>query len=604
MSSSVSLRSYSRFRRLPLRELSLLLAAGVFAGLLGVRLFAGYAERELAENMAETARERLILYTGTLNSALNKYAYLPHILATHPDIQRLILHGDNVDIVNRYLENINKTSGSMELFVLDKNGKTIAASNWNTPESFVGHDYNYRPYYQDAIRHERGGYFGVGATTGKPGFFFTERIQAGGGLLGVAVTKVDLAILQREWRDGGETVFITDRHGVIFLTSRDDWRYKTTKPLSPAASEAMLYQRQYGNILPAPISLRTSSKSGVDLMELGGQTWLYTMRPIEPYGWIIWFCSPVTELQQRVRMVWFIGGGAVCMVFLLLLLARTYIAWGRAKHAAREAEKIRAVNRRLAEEISSRKKTEKDLLAAQDDLLHASRMAALGQVAASMVHELSQPVTSMGMFASSCRRMAQEGSYDRVAETIGHMLGLVQRIKSLIEQLKHFSRKAPLKKTSVPLCEAIANALTVLQFRQEAVNCAPNVVCSGNAAALADALQLEQVLINLVQNALDAVAALEDGMERIVTITVERDAAFVRIVIADNGPGIPPETREKIFTPFFTTKKSGEGIGLGLAIVDNIIHSMGGAIEVGDNSPHGTRFTLTLPSAPEHGNDA
>ena len=591
------------FRQLSRLNFFLLLGAGFVAGLMAVKIFVGYAERDLALDMAKIAEDRLTLYSGTLHSALNKYSYLPHILATHPDIQDLALRGENTNAVNEYLENINATSGSMELFILDTNGKCIASSNWNTPETFVGHDYRYRPYYQNALRIGSGGYFGVGATTGRPGFFFTERICVDGVALGVAVTKVDLAMLQREWRDGGETVFITDRHGVIFLSSRDDWRYKATKSLSNGAKEAMIYQRQYGNSLPDPIDLHAFSKNDVSLMQFGGQTWLYTTQAIAPHGWTIWFCSPVTALRERIETIWFLGCGALCMVLLFLLLVRAVIAWSRAKREVQEAEKIRAVNRRLAEEIRIRKKTEKELLEAQDDLLHASRMAALGQVAASMVHELSQPVTSMSMFASSCRRMVQEGHYAKVGETIGHMLSLVQRIRSLIEQLKHFSRKAPVNVAPVSLGDAIGNALTVLQFKQEIAKCTPRVVCPTDILVLADALQLEQVLINLVQNAFDAVQALEDETERAITITAERDAAIIRIVIADNGFGILPEIREKIFTPFFTTKKSGEGIGLGLAIVDNIIHSMGGSITAGENGTHGTCFTLTLPAAVARGNN-
>lgn len=593
-------RAQGAFQGLSRLKFFLLLFAGLILGLFAVHCFVGYAERKSAASMARTAGDRLVLYSGTLRSALSKYSYLPHILASHPAVLRLVAEGDNADTVNRYLEDVNAASGSMELFILNREGTTVAASNWNRDESFVGHDYRYRPYYQDAMRLGLGGYFGVGATTGRPGFFFTERIGPSEDPLGVAVAKVDLAMLQREWRDGGETVFITDEHGVIFLSSRDDWRYRAARRLSDAAQKAMLYQRQYGSSLPERIELREYEKSGVKLMELGGRTWLYTTRPLSDYGWTIWFCSPVAALEQQTEALWLIGCGAVCMLLLLLLLARIVYAWRRAKREARETEKIRAVNRRLAEEIRIRKKTERDLLAAQDDLLHAGRMAALGQVAASLVHELSQPVTSMSMFVSSCRKLAQEGRHDKVAETVGHMANLVQRIKSLIEQLRLFARKPRTRLALVSLRDALDNALSVLQFKQEAAGCAPEVVCPPEAAVFADALQLEQALINLIQNALDAVSA--NNGEKRVTVTVEAEKKTVRISVADNGPGLDSEVKDKIFTPFFTTKKSGEGIGLGLAIADNIIRSMHGVIETTDVHPHGTRFAFALPRAGKTGN--
>ncbi|SBW00853.1 putative C4-dicarboxylate transport sensor protein DctB [uncultured delta proteobacterium] len=578
--------------------------------LCAVWFFTHIAEQRFAESMARRARERLVIYSGTLDSALNRFSYLSFVLASHPEVQRSVTRGDNIDAMNRYLEELNKTAKSMELFIINREGITIAASNWNNSESFVGHDYHYRPYFQNAMNVGHGQFFGVGATTGKPGFFFTKPIpdpdkaEDGGPHTpaGVAVTKVNLAMLQREWSDSGETVFITDEHGIIFLSSRDEWRYRATKPLSDEAGDALLYQRQYGNTLPDPIEVAAYKRGSLDLMDIGGETWMYTTRRFVEYGWTFWFLTPVTALEQETQVLWLIGGSAVCILLLLLLLARTVLAWSRARRGAMEAKRIQAVNRRLAQEIRIRKETEKELLAAQDDLLHASRMAALGQVAASVVHELSQPVTAMGMFAASCRRLAEEGRQDKVVQTIGHMTGLVDRIKVLIDQLRHFSRKAPGHTGMVPLKAAIANALTVLQFKQEEAACAVSVVCPDNTAVLADAMQLEQVLINLIHNALDAVGALEKSEERTVSIEAAVDTDMVTVSVTDNGPGIGPADRDHIFTPFFSTKKSGEGIGLGLAIVDNIVRSMRGEIRVADNLPRGTRFALRLRLAEHDGN--
>ena len=581
------------------RSFVLFLLAATPACLCAAWFFVHLAEQRIATSMAATARSRLTLYAAMLDSALNRYSYLPHVLATHPAVKRLVAEGDNTDVVNRYLEDLNEASGSMALFILDRKGVAVATSNWNNNESFFGHDYNYRPYFQHALHSGTGGYFGVGATTGKPGFFFTRRITSADMILGVAVTKVDLALLQREWRSGGETVFITDAHGVIFLSSRDDWRYRATLPLSEEAEKAMLYQRQFGNTLPKPIAIDMAQESGVDTVEIEGSRWLYTKQHLNDYGWSIWFLTPASLLEQQTKPMWFIYGGGVFMLLLLVLLARTSFAWTSAKRAAREAENIRAINKRLAEEIFIRKQTERELLSAQDDLLHASRMAALGQVATSVAHELSQPVTSMRMFAASCRRLAEEGQHEKVGQTIGHMLTLVDRINALIGQLKHFSRKAPGKQTRVSLNTAIRNALTVLQFKVEASECAPTVVCPEEAVVIADALQVEQVIINLVHNALDAASSRKASKQApLVDIAVHVGEETVTLSVADNGPGIDPAIREQIFTPFFTTKRSGEGIGLGLAIVDNIVRAMHGEIAVTATASQGTCFALRLPLAP------
>lgn len=566
-----------------------------------VWLFTRFAERGLAADMDAIARDRLILYSGTLNAALNKYSYLPHIIATHPMVKRLVSQGDNRDAVNDYLVDINAVSGSMVLFVLDREGVCIATSNWNLSESFAGHGYHYRPYFLDAMEAGTGAYFGVGATTGKPGFFFTERIEHDGRILGVAVTKVDLPLLQREWRIGGETVFITDEHGVIFLSSRDEWRYRATREIPEPAREAMFYQRQYGSSPPPPIPFDIRRENGVETLRINGSRWIYTTRPINEYGWTIWFLTPLRHLEQQREALWFIGSGGILVLLLVALLTRMYFAWVRAKRAARATEKIHKMNSRLQEEIRIRKETERELLAAQDDLLHASRMAALGQVAASVAHELSQPVTSMRMFASSCRRLVEEGQREKVMQTIGHMLALVDRLKALIDQLKHFSRKTPGKFGPVPLGTAIANALAVLHFEQEKAMCAVGVTCPKEAVVFADMMRIEQVCINLIQNALDAVSMVENPEERRVSVEVVVRGGRVEMSVADNGPGIGTEDIKKIFTPFFTTKQSGQGIGLGLAIVENIVRAMNGEVSVSGNGSGGARFTVSLPLAADGG---
>ena len=619
---------------LPGRRFLAGLLAGVLLCLGGVWLFVQYAQHEVALELERVAGERLTLYSGTLHSALNKYSYLPHILATNPEVQRLVTRGDNTDAVNSYLKDINTASGSMDLFILDREGNTVATSNWDEPGSFAGHKYRYRPYYLDAMRYNRGRYFGVGATTGRPGFFFTQAVRMNPApprpvtpetaayapdIVGVAVTKVDLSMLQKEWRAGGETVFITDENGIIFLSSVDEWRYRATREMPEQVQADMLSQRQYGNTLPPPLDMRAFQKDGVHRLTVAGQTWLCSTRTLDDYGWTLWFLRPEAVLTERAEAHWLMGLGVVSLLTMLALLIRAFYVSATARREAREAWRIRAVNTRLVKEVRIRKKTERELLAAQDDLLHAGQLAALGQVAASVAHELSQPVTSMRMFISSCRRMAQTGRLEQVETTTGHMMELVQRLESLIGQLKHFARKSSSRPVRVPLRSVLENALTVLRFKLEAVGCVPEVICPEEAAVMADALQLEQVCINLMHNALDALDAFHapgaplaaaptggdarqatpqgvsgPSAEKRLRIFVEAAPGAYLLSIEDNGPGIDPQVREQIFQPFFTTKKSGEGIGLGLSIVDKIVRSLQGEITVHDVAPHGTRFTIRL----------
>lgn len=573
----------------------LALFVGLLVSLIATFTVVRHMELDLFVKLRRIASDRLVLYSGGLRSALDKYRYLPHMMATHPDIVRLVTRGDNQDQINRYLENINAVSGSMALFVLNKEGMAIATSNWNEKGSFAGQFYNYRPYYLDAMNKGIGGYYGVGATTGNPGYFFTKRITVGGGSVGVAVTKVDLKPLQRQWHESGETVFITDEHGIIFLSSREEWLYRASRVLDTSVTNAILYQRQYGSELPRTIELDRRRKGDMGLLSIGGQNWIYTTQSLPEFGWTLWYLTSSTVLRQQVEHLWLMGIGVVFMLLLLLLLARLAFAWAGARRSAREAEKIRRVNNRLASEIRIRKRTEKELRAAQVDLLHAGRLAALGQVAASVAHELSQPVTSMQMFAASCRRFARSGDCERVEQTVEHLLSLVQRLKKLIGQLKHFSRKGPEKTGPVPLALAIQNALTILEHQQEYAACTPTVHCPPGLAVTGDSVRIEQVLINLVQNALDAVSGLPPDTERRVAIKVRTEEGSVLLSVSDNGPGIASALEESLFAPFVTSKKSGEGIGLGLAIADSIVHALRGSITAHNRPEGGACFTVQLP---------
>lgn len=357
----------------------------------------------------------------------------------------------------------------------------------------------------------------------------------------------------------------------------------------------MLAQRQYGNTLPPQLDMRVFRQGGIDMLTIGETAWLYSKKDLNMYGWTLWFLKPSSELTQQLEVYWLTGLGGTSLLFMFALLIRAFYAGARAQREAREAKRIHAVNLRLAEEVRRRKRTEKELLAAQDDLLHAEHLAALGRLAASVAHELSQPVTSMRMFMSLCHRMVDARRPEAVEEALENMAGLVRRLETLIGQLKHFSRKSPAPHTLVSLREVLDNVLKILWLKVEAVGCTLSVRCAEDIAIMADAQQIEQICINLVHNALDSLQTLDVKEERHLNISVEETFDGIKLSIEDNGPSIDPQVLERIFQPFFTTKKSGEGIGLGLAIVDKIVSSLGGEILIQATHPRGKCFILNLP---------
>ena len=141
------------------------------------------------------------------------------------------------------------------LYVLDTHGLTLAASNWNEEASFVGMDLSYRPYFRDAIEHGAGRFYGIGTTSGKPGFYYSQAIRDHDEVIGVAVVKVSLDHVEQAWSGGGDIALVVDASGVVFLASDPEWKFKTFGPLQPAAAAAIERSRQYAGVRLAPLGL-------------------------------------------------------------------------------------------------------------------------------------------------------------------------------------------------------------------------------------------------------------------------------------------------------------------------------------------------------------
>ena len=225
-------------------------------------------------------------------------------------------------------------------------------------------------------------------------------------------------------------------------------------------------------------------------------------------------------------------------------------------------------------------------------LIRTQKVAAWREVARRLAHEIKNPLTPIQLSAERLRRHfagAPEGAKALVDECTSTIVGEVESLKGLVDEFSQFARMPAPKAVPSDLHQLVLESLALYNGLFSDV-----VIEHQFAADLPlvrfDAEQIRRVIINLVDNAVEA-------MERKgrIAVETERDQAnsVVRIVVADNGPGIPAAEREKLFLPYYSTKRRGSG--LGLAIVRRIIAEHGGSIEVGDNEPRGTRFTIELP---------
>ena len=543
--------------------------------------------------LQSTGQARLALYDSSLRAAIDRYRYLPYVVARHHQVIQAISDPQTAQIANLYLERVNNRSGAAALYVLDRTGVTVASSNWNTPDSFVGEDYSFRPYYSLALAGNEGFFFGIGVTTGRAGVFISNPIFQNGEIIGVVVVKLELDEVEMNWQEGGETVFVADADGVITLTSRGDWKYRTLSPLSDTDRTRINLNRQYPGRELTSLNVGQQLAKGSGIVTISSHRYLFDSKPIRGSDWRIFYLTSmdqVTDRQAAVMLIAIIGGG---MIVLLILFLRERELKLASQREARELERIQALNTRLEEEIAERRKTEDELRGTQNELVQAGKLAALGQMSAAIAHEINQPITAIRTFCASAKLMLDRGKTDQLDQNISQISSLTERMGAITGQLKTFSRKSTGVLEPVDLKVALGNALQLLRPQLESENCSlernepdyPLII-------RADLVRIEQICVNIIRNALDA---MEDSGVKRIRIDLATDADDVTMHITDTGPGMNDETLALLFDPFFTTKDPGQGVGLGLSVTYGIVRDFGGTIKAYNTTMGGACFEVRLP---------
>ena len=581
---------------LPNRLRVTLIVALILVGLLLSMYWAGrLAEQRAWAERGQESQGQLELYAQAIHTQVERFRSVPALLALDSDIQGLLADPDNRALrreLNQRLEQQNHAAGSSVLYLLDRNGETIAASNWRDWSSFVGNNYAFRPYFRDAVAHDSGRYFAVGVTTGIPGYFLSSSVKnAAGEVLGVLVVKLELEDMQRDWVGQPGILLIADSLDIVILTNRPAWRFRYLRPLSDQVRSRLVDVRRYAEQTLQPLqSSRVQQLSESSERRLvdgpdGRREYLWQRLALPEEDWTLHLLHDPQMVVASVRSYRLAAAGVwMTLAFLLLYLA--------------QRRKTRRVEMRSRSELEHlvHERT-RELHTAQDELVHAARMAALGQMSAALAHEINQPLTALRMQLASLRLLLDSGRDGEVREGLGHVEGLLERMAALTGHLKTFARKSPAGlRQRLSLAEVLEQALQLLspRIRSEQVEVFRQV--PAEAMVSGDAIRLEQVLINLLHNALDAMSGRP---QRRLRILCQLAGDRWQLRVGDNGGGIPSEHLDQVFEPFFTTKPVGQGLGLGLAVSYGIVRDMGGTLEV-SNDEHGAVFTLTLPAAEAH----
>jgi two-component system C4-dicarboxylate transport sensor histidine kinase DctB len=550
------------------------------------------------------------LHAAVLRSELEKHRSLPFVLAEDPDVRTLLEAGTpgRAAQLNGKLEGLSARTRAAVIYVMDRRGLTIAASNFRLPATFVGSNYSFRPYFTNALRDGSAEYFALGTVSRRPGLFLARRVEGAQGPLGVVAVKVELDSLEAEWRLSGSPTLVSDRNGVVLITSNPEWRFRTVRPLSPQVRARLKAGQQFGAAALSLLPLRPLGRDGlvseISLGEDRPPSYVQASAPASAPGWTLQLLKPSdTAVRAAVLPAQFITMliAGLCVAGVAAVLRRSerqaiqaaQRERARAELEARVKERtgqLREANDRLVVEIDERRRAEALQHALQDDLVQASKLAVLGQIAAGVAHEINQPVAAIRTYAENAAILVDRAQPQLAKDNLALIASLTDRIGGITDELRAFSRKTTRETYPVVLEEAIAGALRLMgpRLRQQSVRLTRDPLVA-ELRVRAERNRLEQVLVNLLQNAIEALSGRPDPT---IHLDVAAGDETVAVTVSDNGPGLDSTTAAELFTPFVTTKANG--LGLGLVISRDIMTEFGGELSVGDPGDAGAAFVLTL----------
>ena len=554
------------------------------ASLLAALLIAALAyvvteRRGMAQEMA-TARTDLAMRQALITSEIARFRLLPIALADDRDVTSALAGNLGArDALNRKLEALVTATGAPIIYVIGQDGKAIAASNWRSPQSFVGADYSARRYFRDALKMGGASHFAMGTVSHRPGLYIAQRTAQGG----VVAIKLEFDRIEAAWAKGDGATFVTEKNGIVLVSSRPEWRFFLTRPVSKTVqanfdNEAMLS--------PLPPRFVPISLDGTRTTWLGNPI-VMLRAPLAQAGWSITLMRPV---GRAILFAWIAAIITAALVLGMAIIGWMWMERGR-ERAARTEELEQAVADRTADlrrEMDERAALEARAADLREGLRQANRLAALGQITASVAHETAQPVAAIRTYAETSRILLERGDNQTLAKNLSAIARLADRIGTVTSELRGFSRRGAPDLQPAPVSEVIEGALLILKEQLKGIAITQPFA---DYKVEGGKVRLEQVLVNLLQN---AAQALRDNPMPAITLHLSVDDDTVTLAVCDNGPGIADDVKQRLFTPFVTSRPNG--LGLGLVISQDIMTDAGGALRFVER-PEGACFEMTMRAA-------
>ena len=666
------------------------------------------------------------LFEQSLLGSLTQYDYIPSLLVKDKEITQFLFNPEQNHIpLSKKLQFIAESSGVDDIYVLNENGDAISTSNYLKEGSFLGKNYAFRPYFTLAQTNlEKQYYFAKGVTTGVRGFFISEPIivseNGKNAFKGVVVAKIVLDEWEQQWQSSDQDILVADNQGIVILSARDQWRYRTIGALSETVKKRIAAFNQFPNenhdqLYSKKYSVDYLSGLEQNIWTVDDKSYVVNKFPIKRVNWVLYHLDDQGHIL--LRTLWFFLSSLV-LTSIVFLLWQERSSRLQLRRESREAERARQaelqrvldnihigvlvfdqqgkvlsmndhaeylldsdhviisnkeffvqelieIDLHTAEfdqflqsnialpsyhetqtclrnmndgalekipvmfsvgkislrqdtvylmtiiNITKRKEVEQELVLmnesleekveqrtvelreTQTALMQKNRTTALGNMAATIVHELSQPLAAINSSVAAVQAKINKKNWIGAAESMHRLSPLSKKMTNVIGLLKSYSYEDETLVEEIYFDRLVQQSIEILKDRLQNENISIKFKnLFPNAIVRVNSIKIDLAISNLLKNAMDAV---EGRVDALIQVTIDNPQnGFVVVTVQDNGDGVDQAILDKLFNPYFTTKEVGRGMGLGLSITGEVIQEHDGLIDV-KNTSLGACFRIHLP---------
>ena len=528
------------------------------------------------DRLAQTGRVRIEQTSDRLLGQLSNFKQLPNVLASHPTVMQAFEPAADLNALNEFLSNTALLSGADALFILAPSGEIISRSN---KDATLGSDVQNQPYLRAALNGRLGFFAALNPDNGARTIFISRAITPHP-TRGVIVVAVDVASLEFEWHIDEEAVAFFDATQTVFIANRSSLALRSIVPeISPGADQSYLDYDQ--------------------TVSFGHKLWILknsTELPSEALIQSLYL--PQLEMTARVFLPTKAARStarlqtALVMAILFGLGVVLWALWLRRKNLSEQLAIEEAANMSLEARVEKRTA---QLKLAQYQLVQAGKLTALGEMSAGISHELNQPLAAMQNYAENGGKMLDRGRIEDAKNNFGLITEQINRATRIISSLRAFARKEKETIAPVNLRDIVNDSLALAQTRIVDAGVQTHLhIGDTSAMVMGGHVRLQQVVINLLTNALDA---LEQSTQKDVFISMSHSVQTITLVMRDTGEGL--QNPDRVFEPFYSTKDIGssKGMGLGLSISYGIVGSFGGQMSCQNHPNGGAEFSVILQKA-------